>query len=73
MEFLSVFVGLTILSGFTNANSSQAIPLSYISMSNQECRTRHQIVNINGDEPVLYPFSIETIKCSGRVNNINHP
>ena len=36
------FVGLTILSGFTNANS-----LSCISMSNQECKTRPQIVNVN--------------------------
>ena len=33
------FVGLTILSGFANANS-----LSCISMSNQECKTRPQVV-----------------------------
>ena len=30
------FVGLTILSSFTNANSLNAIPLSCISMKNQE-------------------------------------
>ena len=42
------FVGLTILSGFTNANS-----LSCILMNNQECKTRPQVVNVNGDEPVF--------------------
>ena len=25
------------------------------------------------DEPVFYPFSIKTSKCSGSCNNINHP
>ena len=66
------FVGLTILSSFTNANSLNAIPLSCISMSNQECRTRPQVVNVNGDEPVFFPFSIETRKYSGSCNNINY-
>ena len=61
-------VGLTILSGFTNANS-----LSCISMSNQECKTRPQVINVNGDEPVFFPFSIETSKCSYSCNNINYP
>ena len=64
------FIGLTILSSFTNANSLNAIPLSCISMNNQECKTRPQVVNVNGDEPVFFPFSIETSKCSGSCNNI---
>ena len=55
-----IFVGLTILSGFANANSLNARPLSCISMSNQECRTRPQVVNVNGDEPAFFPFSTET-------------
>ena len=67
------FVGLTILSSFTNANSLNAIPLSCISMNNQECKTRPQVVNVNGDEPVFFPFSIETSKFSGSCNNINYP
>ena len=62
------FIGLTILSGFTNANS-----LSCISMNNQECKTRPQVVNVNGDEAVLFPFSTETSRCSGSCNNINYP
>ena len=42
-------------------------------MSNQECKTRLQAVNVNGDGPVSLPFSIETSKCSGSSNNINYP
>ena len=61
------FIGLTVLSDFTNASS----PLSCISMNNQEYKTRPQVINVNGDEPVFFPFSIETSKCSGSCNNIN--
>ena len=42
-------------------------------MSNQECKTRPQVINVNGDEPVFFPISIETSKCSGRCNIINYP
>ena len=42
-------------------------------MSNQECKTRPRVVNVNGDEPVFFPFSIKTSKCSGICNNINYP
>ena len=42
-------------------------------MSNQECKTRPQVVNVIEDEPVLFPFSIETSKCSGSCNSINYP
>ena len=66
-------IGLTILSSFANANSLNAIALSCILMSNQECKTRPQVVNVNGDEPVFFPFSIETSKCSGSGNNIKYP
>ena len=65
------FIGLRILSNFTNASSLNAIPLSCISMKNQECKTTPQVINVNGDEPVFFPFSIETSKCSGSCNNIN--
>ena len=62
------FIGLTILSSFTNASS-----LSCISMINQECKTRPQIVNVNSNNPIFYPFSIKISKCSGICNNINDP
>ena len=66
-------IGLTILSDFANASALNPISLSCISMNNQECKTRPQVVNVNGDEPVFFPFSIETSKCSGSFNNINYP
>ena len=62
------FLGLTILSSFTNASS-----LSCISMINQEFKARSQIVNVNSNNPIFYPFSIKISKCSGNCNNINDP
>ena len=62
------FVELTILSSFISVNL-----LSCVSMNNQESKARLQVVNVNGDEPVFFPFSIKTSKCSGSCNNINHP
>ena len=57
--FLSSLVGTT--------------PLSCISVNNQTCKVRPEIVNINSNEPVFYPFSIKTSKCSGSCNSINDP
>ena len=67
------FIGLTILSNFTNAIPLSATPLNCISMKNQECNTRPQVVNVNINNPIFYPFSIKTSKCSGNCNNINNP
>ena len=47
--------------------------LKCISVANQECKVRPEIFNVNGDEPLFYPFSIKTSKCSGICNNINNP
>ena len=60
------FLGLTILSNFTNA-------LDCISMKNRECKVRPEIVSINSNNPMFYPFSIKVNKCSGNCNNINDP
>ena len=60
--------GLIFLSGLTSINS-----LSCISMNNQECKVRPQIVNVNGDDPMFFPYSVKTSKCSGNCNNINNP
>ena len=60
------FIGLTILSSFTSVNS-----LSCISMNNQACKARPEIINVNSNNPVFYPFSVKTSKCSGNCNNIN--
>ena len=62
------FIGLTVLSDFINASS-----LNFISIKNQESKTRPQVVNINSNNPIFYPFSIKINKCSGNCNNINNP
>ena len=43
-----LFVRLPMLSSFGSINW-----LSCISMSNQECKVRPKVVNVNGDEPVI--------------------
>ena len=42
-------------------------------MNNQECKVRPQVVNVNIDEPVFFPFSIKTSKCTSSCNNIIDP
>ena len=50
-----------------------ATSLKCVSMNNQECKIRPQIVNVICYEPVFYPLSIKTSKCSGSCNNTNDP
>ena len=52
---------------------SSVNPLEFVSMNNQECKVRPEIVNVNNNDPVFYPFNIKTSKCSSSCNNINHP
>ena len=58
---------------FFGCNLLSVNPLECVTMSNQECKVRPEIVNINSDELVFFPFSIRTSKCSGSCNNINDP
>ena len=68
------FLELTILSNFINKFSIlSATPLNCITIKNQECKTRAQVININSNNPIFYPFSIKINKCSGNCNNINNP
>ena len=59
---------MMLFGSLSNVNS-----LKFISMNNQECKVRPEIVNVNSNEPLFYPFSIKTSKCSGSCNNINDP
>ena len=42
-------------------------------MNNQACKARPEIININSNNPIFYPFSIKTSKCSGNCSNLNDP
>ena len=63
-------IGLTVLSSLVSTTL-----LSYISMNNQACKVRPEIISVNSNEPasVFYPFSIKRSKCSDSCNDINDP
>ena len=42
-------------------------------MNNQECKIKAKIIDINSNELLFYPYSIEVNKCSGSCNDINDP
>ena len=71
LEFIKkIFcIGSLFLSGLVSTTAS----LNCISMNNQACKVRPEIINVNSNDPVFYPFSIKTSKCSGSCNNINNP
>ena len=56
---------------FFGCNLSSSDPLECDSMNNQECKVSPEIVNVNSNEPVFYPF--KTSKCSDSCNSINDP
>ena len=62
------FIGWLFLSSLVSTTA-----LSCISMSNQACKARPEIINVNSNNLVFYPFNIKTSKCSGNCNNINEP
>ena len=58
---------------FFGCNLSSIKSLECISISNQECKVRPEIVNVNSKVPIFFPFRIKTSNCSGSFNNINDP
>ena len=64
-----IFISAMMLfSSLPNVNS-----LKCVSLKNQECKVRPEIVDINSNNPIFYPFSIKVNKCNGNCNNINDP
>ena len=67
------YIGSLFLSSLVSATSLSTTPLNCISMKNQECKVRPEIIDVNSNNPIFYPFSIKINKCSGSCNNINNP
>ena len=44
-----------------------------VSMNNQECKIRSEIINVNTNEPMFYPYSIEINRWKGSCNTIIDP
>ena len=45
--------------------------LKCVSMNNQECKVRPEIININSNELSFNPYNVKVSKCSASCNNIN--
>ena len=45
--------------------------LNCVSMNNQECKIRPEIIHINNYEPSFYTYSVLVNKCSCSCDNIN--
>ena len=45
--------------------------LECVSMNNQECKIRPEIINLNTNEPLFYPYSIKINKCKASCNTIH--
>ena len=54
-------------------NLSNVNSLECVSMNNQECKIKTEIINLNTDEPMFYPYSIKINRCKGSCNTINNP
>ena len=48
-----LYIGSLFLSSLVSTTR-----LSCISIKNQECKVRPEIININSNNPIFYPFSI---------------
>ena len=60
-----LFTAMTFFSySMFNVNS-----LEYVSMNNQECKIRTEIINLNNNEPVFCPYSIKINRCKGSLKN----
>ena len=44
---------------FFSCNILNVNSLECVSMSNQECKSRPEIINVNRDEPSFYPCSVK--------------
>ena len=51
-----------------SANSLKCVP-----MKNQDCKVKEEVINVNTNNPVFYPFSVKVNKCSGNCKNISDP
>ena len=71
-EFIENVVFFTATT-FFNFNRSNVNSLECISMKNKECKIRTEIINVNTNKPMFYPYSIKINKCKGSCNTIIDP
>ena len=42
-------------------------------MNNQKSKIKTEIIDVNTNEPMFYPYNIKINKCKGSCNTINDP
>ena len=55
---------------FFSCSALNAVPLTCVSINNQECKVRPKILNTNSNEPSFCSYSILVNNISGSCNNI---
>ena len=58
---------------FIKFNLSNVNSLKCVSMNNKVCKIRPEIISLNTNEPLFYPYSNKINKCRGICNTINNP
>ena len=58
---------------FIGCKISGVNSLKCVSVNNQEYKISPEIININSNKPLFYPYTIKIDKFSGSCNNINDP
>ena len=61
-----MFFAATTFFNLSNVNS-----LECVSMNNQEWKIRTEIINLNTNEPLFYPYSIKINRCKYICNTNN--
>ena len=68
------FIKQIFISSTTFFNSLLGVnSLECISIKDEECKEKPEIVNINSDNPIFYSFSIKVNKCNDNCINIIDP
>ena len=67
------FIKKCFFTAMTFFNLSKVNSLECVSMNNQECKIRTEMINLDTNEPMLYPYSIKINKCKRSCNTINDP
>ena len=59
------FIKKCFFTEMTFFNLSNVNSLECVSINNQECKIRTEIINLNTNEPMFYPYSIKISRCKG--------
>ena len=65
------FIKKCFFTAMTFFNLSIVNSLECVSINNQECKIRTEIINLNTNQSMFYPYSIKINRCKRSCNTIN--